>query len=786
VLEAFLSLFYRGRAAVYLAGLATLVAGAFLASSLSVNDSPERWLPASSNADWKRFSEHFGYGDTIAVGIEFHRAVRDDDLAFLKAVREDFVAVPEVGRVIDASFVAERIENVPLTRFIALPKSGEDDTFALYRGSLFDDAGAWRDVTEADQLERRSFVTFVELKSIAEQSDEHAKSDDTGNADVGSDTTPGLDNDATNDQRRLAVAGVYAALDNHRRDDVSFHLLGGTIVQYELEKIARKIAATFLPLSLVLTMVALGIGFRSMRAVTIAVLGGVWSVAIMLGGVALAGWTLNVVTVGGPTLMAVIIVATTIHIAHHYSTSGDDHSAAAQLEMAETPEQHFIKWVAVPCLGAAMTTGVGFLMLAFNDLGPIREFGIELCAGAVLAFFGAFLLWLVLHPFRTAPGRILATERLRQVERRIVQSPRLTVLMLLVLIGTLGWTARRVRVDADPFSFFQPDAPIARAFDHFSERKFGLYNLEAVLVPKNRPDDPAKLRKSQVADRKVANQFEQSLRDRPEVRNTISAVSLNTRQRQLQFNLTGLARLAAFNDTFRNWTEDRKDEGAIRVSFLVYDPGTGFLPLVEAMRERLPHDRFDCIMTGAAGDIATLSEGLIGGISRGLGAALAVMALLCLVLFRSVKLTLIAFLPNVFPVLLIFGVMGVAGVPLNSGSAMVATIALGVALNDTVHFLMHYQRRRTEGADTEQSVADTFAEIGRPIVLTSVVNCVGFGIFLLSDFRPLSHFGLLAGIAMLAALVGDLILLPNLLRVFDRSSAAEVAVPRVPSQEVAA
>ena len=158
----------------------------------------------------------------------------------------------------------------------------------------------------------------------------------------------------------------------------------------------------------------------------------------------------------------------------------------------------------------------------------------------------------------------------------------------------------------------------------------------------------------------------------------------------------------------------------------------------------------------------------MGGITRGLIAAMIAMAVVCLALFRSVKLTLIAVAPNAFPVLVVFGFMGLFGIPLNCGSAMVTTIALGVGLNDTVHFVMHYRGRRLEGADTESALKGTFGEIGRPIILTSAVNCVGFGIFMLSDFLPMAHFGLLAGIAMAAALVGDLVLLPNLLRVFDQ------------------
>ena len=224
----------------------------------------------------------------------------------------------------------------------------------------------------------------------------------------------------------------------------------------------------------------------------------------------------------------------------------------------------------------------------------------------------------------------------------------------------------------------------------------------------------------------------------------------------------------AFRKVFTNWLDDKANQDAYRVTFMVYDPGTGFRPLLDDVRAHLPEEHFDCFYTGTAASVAVLSEQLMGGITRGMIAAMAAMGVVCLALFRSVRLTLIAVAPNAFPVLVVFGFMGLFDIPLNCGSAMVTTIALGVGLNDTVHFVMHYRGRRLEGASTEAALQGTFGEIGRPIILTSAVNCVGFGIFMLSDFLPMAHFGLLASIAMIAALMGDLVLLPNLLRLCDQ------------------
>ena len=124
---------------------------------------------------------------------------------------------------------------------------------------------------------------------------------------------------------------------------------------------------------------------------------------------------------------------------------------------------------------------------------------------------------------------------------------------------------------------------------------------------------------------------------------------------------------------------------------------------------------------------------------------------------------------SLFPVLALYGVMGLFKIPISSGSAMVATIALGIAVNDTMHFVLHYQRlTRERGMGTKRGIVQTIGDLGRPIVLTSVVHIAGFTVFLLTDFQPLFHFGLLSSAAMTAAMLGDLLMLPNLLMLFDR------------------
>ena len=742
---------------------------AWFLPNLSVNDSPERWFPDSTIRAWERYAEHYEYGDSVIIGVQFFRPIRDDDLDIMRSLRNELLQIEGVRSVTDASLIAEVIEKTTLTDLVAVPEPGEPDPYEIYRGSLFDDPTVWR--TDDDPDDGRTLLMVVEM---ADEYDVETQKEQ-------------LDN-----QRRAVSAGIYEAMQHteQKTDEITIHAAGPIIIQFELEKVARRIAYTLLPPAILLALLTLGVGFRSWAAVLTAVVGGGWAIGIMLSGVAVQGWTLNVLTVDGPVLMAVVVITTTVHFAHYHSVPSHSHDVlpdahemeaqAVDQHVSREKRRHFIRWVGVPCLGAAITTGFGFLMLTFNELTPARELGVELFVGSVLAFLGAFFVWLALPTFSARHGVYLSAAKLERLERFVTGSPWKTSAVLCVLLLGLAWASSWVRLDADPFSFFPSTSRTAIALNHFSERKFGHYLLDVVLEPHQLPSDPDARVVEERRLRKLALEFERSIAGRPEVRKTISTAAMQEKiegwdrlgaealsDGKYREWASYLGRSAVFRRIFNNWLIDRADSGAMRVTFMSHDAGEGFRPLMNAAREAVPDESFDAFYSGTAASVAVLSEQLLGGITKSLLVAMVAMAMVCVALFRSFRLTAIAFLPNAFPVLVVFGVMGICDIPLNCGSAMVTTIALGVGLNDTVHFVMHYLGRRSEGADVDTALVGTFGEIGRPIVLTSVVNCAGFGILFLSDFLPMSHFGLLSSVAMVAALIGDLVLLPNLLRLFD-------------------
>ena len=460
-----------------------------------------------------------------------------------------------------------------------------------------------------------------------------------------------------------------------------------------------------------------------------------------------------------------------------------------------------VRWVAVPCLGVAILTAVGFLMLTFNQLSPVRALGYELFAGSLLAFFCVFIISQRLPIRRAYAGAILTPERMGWWSDWLGRRPRSVTAILLglmVVCGLLAWpwspTSRvGLKVDVDPFSFFGPDNYLVKSREHFLDSGFGLYQLEVILIPRDKGQPPEGSKpgdETYETNLRAADQYADLLASRKDL-GVLRVISTQViRQRQAQFydelkqleeqqgilaaamkiarmaKLTGY--LQKFNETFDNWNRDKMNQGAIRLTYLAHDrvPG-GFAKLLELANSSVP-PQFTAYISGTVASVVQLADGLVGGLAWGVGSAVVIMWLVCVVLFRSFRLATIAFGPNAFPILVVYGYMGAAGVALTSGSAMVATVSIG--MNQTIFLLLRYRKlTREQGLDTDTALHEAFVHIGRPVVLTSLVFMLGFLIFLVSDFLPLFYFGLLTSIAMLAGMIGDVALLPCLLRTFDEA-----------------
>lgn len=204
---------------------------------------------------------------------------------------------------------------------------------------------------------------------------------------------------------------------------------------------------------------------------------------------------------------------------------------------------------------------------------------------------------------------------------------------------------------------------------------------------------------------------------------------------------------------------------------LIVRTGQAGSAAVRALESRIQRvlaeaDLPDGFTTGVTGNAILLNrsaDGIAGNQATQIGfASLAILILICIV-FRSIPIGFISMVPNIVPVLLFFGILGTGIAPLSLPTALIGSIALGIAVDDTMHFLVAYRKQRSDGLDPESAARHCIRQVGRPIIMTSVMLVVGFMVILVSGFATLREFGYLTALTMFVCLTTDLILLPALL-----------------------
>jgi predicted RND superfamily exporter protein len=196
-------------------------------------------------------------------------------------------------------------------------------------------------------------------------------------------------------------------------------------------------------------------------------------------------------------------------------------------------------------------------------------------------------------------------------------------------------------------------------------------------------------------------------------------------------------------------------------------------PLSEAIgadARRSFGDAYDVAVTGSYYHVAHDSNELVAGQVRSFGLALALVVAAIGALFRSLRLTFIALVPNAMPVIWTGGLMGLFGIDLSTGTAMIASAVIGIVVDDTIHYLTHYVRDYR--GDARDAVRRATTGVGVPLLMNNLILVLGFWVGCFGSFKPTIYFSLLSGITMVTALVCDLFLTPALLVLADRGKPA--------------
>ena len=435
---------------------------------------------------------------------------------------------------------------------------------------------------------------------------------------------------------------------------------------------------------------------------------------------------------------------------------------------AETALRKALSRLAIPLFWSTFTTAIGFASLLTSRVGPVRSFGLMMAVGTLLVPLACALLLpagTLLWVSRNAPTR-LPLERgierlLHRLAGQITGAPLMFLLgaALIALVAACGLP--QLVVDTDFSKNFREDSPIVQAIDFFEERFGGVGNWEVYFEAPAELDDTFLERVEELVKRLEAIQLDDGEK--------LARVLAMTEPLSFVPPLVG-----TINQRLR-----KLDDVQPEVVSMFYNPQKKRMRIMLRARERQPAEAKsrliaevtrisleifpDAKITGPFVMLANLINSLMAGQMVSLGTCSFLIVLALWVAFGSLRMAVIALIPNVFPVLLVLGGMGWAHVPINVGTAMIASVSTGLSVGSSVHYLMIYRRLRRAGLNHVIAVAQTHSGVGLALVLSNVARIIGFSILTISAFVPLAWFGALDALAMLGGLVGNLVLLPVLL-----------------------
>ena len=594
-----------------------------------------------------------------------------------------------------------------------------------------------------------------------------------------------FDEDRIDEVRAGVIERIHRIVDPRLPAGVSAFYNGSLEISETYNRVTLDNQRKFTPPILLFTVLAIYLSFRSWRKTALAMVAIVVSILWTLGLYSLLGYSYNVLASMLVPLIVVLAIADDVHIMQHWDEE----------RRQGTTEQAFKRTVAhlaAPLLGASATTALGMLSLATSNVVAVRSFG----AGSAIGIMVDFVISLVLMPTLLslvkpetgeAPHERYFIAPLRATARFSCAHPGrvLAITMAIGIVAALGIV--RLRVDTNHIAFFSANHPLGRSAAVIDRDLGGVYSFQIML--EGAPDSMKTPDTLQRLDR-----LQQSLRAFPHVRKVTSIADYVKRiNKELNDGREEANVIPADADTiaqelfvFALGGEGRhelerivaSDYSRAMISIKLSAMSSDLLLDQVESADRLAKEAFagsgiSVLTTGSGRLFATLDHYLVMSQLSSFSTAFFTVFGVIFIVFRSFRFGLLTIAPNLLPVLAVLGVMGFLDISMNIATVMVASVALGVVDDDTIHFINRYRREAAAGATTDQAIETATAHEGRASLTTAIINCAGYAVLLLSEYKPTAWFGGLLALTMLTAFLAEVFILPATIKLMPRFFGAE-------------
>ena len=763
-------LIYRYRLPLSAAILLGFVAMLPLTNVTAIDNDISMWISREDPIyrTYERFREEFGGQRTLLIALRSERLFAPDSLDFIRRVTDDIERVDTV----------DRAHSLSTANIVAsLPATADDDGGIEVQPLLdevIDDQAAARARARvlADRLLRGDLVS----------------EDGTVTAIVVT-----FEEDRIDDVRGDVVSRIHQLIDSRLPDGMEAHYNGSLEISETYNQVTQSNLMMLTPPILLLTIGALFFMFRSWRLTALVMGAVVVSFVWTMGLYVLMGFTYNILASMLPPLVMILAIADDVHIVQHFTE---------ELRATGSRERAFksaVRHLFAPLLGASATTALGLLSLATSNVVAVRAFGIGAAVGVMVDFVMSLVLVPTLLTLLKPSAAMAPQERyfvgpMQRVARFSMRNAKRIVLVtsLVMAVGLLGlgW----LRVDTNHINFFATDHPLHQSAVIIDEKLSGIYSFNVLLE-----GEPESMKSPDALQR--MEELRARLEKLPFVRKVVSVADyvkrvnreLNGGGESEEVVPASAEAIAQELFVFGLSDEGRREldrvvasdysRAQISVKLASMSSDLVFEQINRAEEEAnavFAGSGITPTVTGSGRLFASLDHYIVvSQLSSFATAFLTVFAVIFLV-FRSARFGVLAIIANALPVCAVLGLMGWLGISLNVATVMVASVALGIVDDDTIHFIGRFRRDTAAGLGTEAAIEAATMHEGRASLTTAIINSLGYGIMVVSAYKPTAWFGGLLALTMVVAFLAEVLVVPAVITLFPRIFGAR-AVTRLGS-----
>lgn len=556
-------------------------------------------------------------------------------------------------------------------------------------------------------------------------------------------------------------------------------------------------------LFLIITLVII---FRQIRWITIPIITCSFSVIVTSGVLGLFGWNITIISSNFISLQLIFTMAITIHLIVKYRELYSSNIYKNQKELLFAT----LTSMAKPCFYTVATTIVGFSSLVFSDLLPVINFGWMMSIGILISLISSFILFpvLQLNLNKVEPNysfeKMFPLPKIFSKISNFIGNKIIIIAFLILIFGIAGII--QLRVENSFIDYFKNSSEIYKGMKLIDQKLGGTSILDITVDLEDDFQENIYIDDNDVFDEdefdfldegaednnsssnlfftsskmKLIDDIHNYLDKQPEIGKVMSFATLLKVGKELN-NKTDLdiIQLALLYSELPNKYKNiivspylSIDDNQAKFSIRIKDsmPGLRRNEFIKRLKIEIPEEVNISKERIHYSNVLILYNNMLQSLFKSqiltLGTVITLLLLMFLILFKSLKISLIALFPNIISISLVLGFMGWFKIPLDMMTITIAAISMGIAVDNTIHYVYRFRNELKKDNNYSLSLYRTHTSIGFAMYYTSVTIIIGFCILIFSNFIPSIYFGILTSLAMLMALLSSLILLPQLLVLF--------------------